>query len=113
MFRMLMVFLGKMDSTKHEKIAIFFMLLGEFEARLINYSPWLYARLEFILFGGLDPFATKLMSKIVSDDIFMCGEIRLYVICPYLWQKFRDKGIRKGYRYVNLDKVEAVNDLPC
>jgi len=113
MFWMLMGYFGKMDSTKHEKIAMFFMLLGKFEARLINYSPCLYARIELILFGGLDPFVTRLMRKFVSDDMIMCGEIRLYVICPYLWQEFRDKGIQKGYRYVNLHSVDAVNDLPC
>lgn len=129
MFRMLMVVLGRLDSDAHENIAAFFMLLGGLESRLIAFSPRLYAWLELILFGGLDSFAMGLLDKATDDESILCGEIRLYTICPYLWNEFRDQGFRKGYRYVNQEKVDekdkeekpyvnlryitAVNDLPC
>lgn len=109
----LIVVLGRLDSEKYERIAMFFMILGKIEARLINNSPWLYLVFETVFIGNLDVFADRLMTTFTSDSVIICGEIRLYAVCPWLWQEFRNQGLRKGYRYVNLGEAATINDLPC
>jgi len=112
MFERLIIALGKLDSRKHERVAMFFMILGKIEARLMGNSPRLYFMLEALI-GTLDDFAESLTETFTSDARIMCGEIRLYVVCPWLWQEFRDRGLRKGYRYINLEETVTVNEYPC
>lgn len=86
MFGIILLLLGSLDAEKYKRIAGFFLLLGSMEARLIERHTIAYSLFGMLLLGRLHTFGECMYVSGLYDKI-VCGELRLYAICPGMWYR--------------------------